>query len=151
MKIIINSCDNSHAKEIENLLKWAEICYFCTSFIDKSGVELLLPSLIEASKNNNFKVHVYSNNNQKYTKPWVTKKLNELKCVNHLAVKPNGRRLHSKIYLFVNKNQYIAIVGSANLTGNGLIKNEELSIKYSGEIKSKQYLELTEYFGSLVR
>lgn len=151
MKIITNTKNHNHANEIKNLLIWAESCHFCTSFIDKQGIELLLPSLLEASKNRDFKISVYSNDEPKYTKPWVTKKLSNLKYVNHFAVKPDGRRLHSKIYLFIKNGQYVAIVGSANLTENGLVNNEELSLKYAGDTDSVQFQELSQYFSSLVR
>ncbi|MCQ9100235.1 phospholipase D-like domain-containing protein [Vibrio parahaemolyticus] len=151
MKIIANTEKHNYAQEIKSLLVWAESCYLCTSFIDKQGVELLLPALMEASKKHDFKVSIYSNGEHKYTKPWVVKTLNKLTYVNHLVVKPDGRRLHSKIYLFVNGSQYIAIIGSANLTGNGLVNNEELSLKYSGDTDSDQFLELFQYLSSLAR
>ncbi len=151
MEIITNTKESNHAQEIIELLSWAERCYLCTSFVDKQGIELLLPTLQAKAENEQFYVTLFSNAESKYTKPWVIKKLNKLPYITHNVVKPDGRRLHSKIYLFVRKDEFVVIIGSANLTANGLMNNEEMSMKQKGTIPSMEFSEIENYFTALER
>lgn len=95
------------------------------------------------------KVKLFTNGESKHTKLNVILKLKEAPEIEHMIFLEKGRRLHSKIYLFEKGNNFQAIIGSANLTDNGLIKNEELSTLIKGVTGSKEHSKLKEYYEHL--
>jgi HKD family nuclease len=135
----------NHKSILTDLISWSEECTMCTSFFDEKGLEDILPSLLVGIKENNLKVKILSNGECKYTRSSVAEKLSKIKDIDHKVIKCEGRRLHSKIYLFEKGNKYVAIIGSANLTHRGLIENEEVSIKISGLKQSEGFYEIKDY------
>jgi HKD family nuclease len=76
-------------------------------------------------------------------------KLKKTPEIKHVLVLEKGRRLHSKIYLFEKGNDFQVIIGSANLTDNGLRKNEELSTLIEGVKGSNEHTKFKQYFEQL--
>ena len=141
MKFISNSKVNNHKSQICGLLEWAEKCVLCTSFIDKKGFNHLSKSICSGIEERGLNITVYSNGEAKYTKQET---INLLSSVNGLVhkVTRGKRRLHSKIYYFEKGLEFIVIIGSANITHNGLVKNIELSTQISGDIGSHEHQEI---------
>jgi HKD family nuclease len=140
MQFISNLKKTNHKSVILELLEWAEKCILCTSFLDGEGVKHLSKSISYGIKNRDLKITVYSNGEKDYTKSSGITALSELIKIglNH-KVTSGKRRLHSKIYYFENANQFIAVIGSANITHNGLVKNIEFSTKVLGIIGSPEH------------
>ncbi|MBL4653728.1 MAG: phospholipase D family protein [Flavobacteriales bacterium] len=146
--LISNRNERNHEKVIGQLIEKADKCILCTGWIDLPGIKKIEPyiSKSKASKN---EIVIYSNSNIKHTPSNVIDYLKKNKCINHWIVDDSYRRLHSKIYYFESGSKFDAIIGSANLTHNGLTKNEELSIHVTGNIGSTKHIEIIEYLSSL--
>jgi HKD family nuclease len=149
MEFISNSGVINHRDVLISHIEWATECYLCTGFFDKKGLDIILPSLKQGITERNLKVAVYSNGEKGYTKPSVINKLKKMIGVEHKIIRHKGLRLHSKIYLFVNENDFILVVGSANLTSNGLVHNEEFSTQNEGNTNSAEYSDIKKYFDHL--
>lgn len=149
MNLITNTKARNHKAVLVELIEWADECYFCTSFFDKKGLDCILPTLISGGSDRAMTVKIYSNGDSKYTKLSVISKLKKTPGIEHVIVLEKGRRLHSKIYLFEKGNDFQVIIGSANLTGNGLKKNEELSTIYNGVKGSNEHSNIKKYFDQL--
>lgn len=149
MKLITNTKFCNHKTVLVELIEWADECYFCTSFFNKKGLDCILPALISGISNRAMKVKIYSNGESKYTESNVILKLKKIPEIEHEVVLKKGRRLHSKIYLFEKGSDFQVIIGSANLTDNGLRKNEELSTIFKGVKGSIEHSKIKEYFDQL--
>jgi len=149
MNLITNTKVRNHKTVLVELIEWSDECYFCTSFFDKKGLDCILPAFISGISDRAMKVKIYSNGESKYTKSSVILKLKKIPEIEHVIVLEKGRRLHSKIYLFEKGNDFQVIIGSANLTDNGLRKNEELSTIFKGIKGSSEYSKIKEYFDQL--
>jgi len=148
MQFISNSKSSNHKDAIIELLEWAERCILCTSFLDGKGVKHLSKTICSGIKNRDLKIIIYSNGEDKYTKSCAIKEISKVveKGLKHKVT--NGkRRLHSKIYYFEKGCEFITVIGSANITHNGLVKNIEFSTRVTGMVGSHEHKEL---YGSLL-
>jgi len=75
--------------------------------------------------------------------------LKERSCIKHIIADNKRRYLHSKIFHFENDNNFTSIIGYANITYDGLISNEELSVELNGAIGSNEHNEITHYLEAL--
>lgn len=140
MQFISNSKTSNHKGAILELLEWAEKCVLCTSFLDGGGVKHLSKSIADGIQKRNLKITVYSNGEKEYTKSSGVNEMSKLVKIGLMhKVTSGNRRLHSKIYYFENANQFIAVIGSANITHNGLVKNIEFSTKVLGIVGSPEH------------
>jgi len=138
MQFITNSKTYNHKQAICELLEWAEKCVLCTSFLDRKGVKHLSRSISSGIEKRNLDIVIFSNGEKKYTQNSATQAVASIKGLKHKVT--NGkRRLHSKLYYFEKENNFIAIIGSANITHNGLIKNIEFSTKINGVVGSNEH------------
>lgn len=149
MEFIRNIGHLNHSDSIITLINWADECYFCTSFFDKKGLAIILPNLKKGILERKLKVKIFSDGETKYTKPSLIKTLKKVAGVEHIVIVEKDLRLHSKIYLFVKGSDFFLIIGSANLTGNGLTKNEEFSTKIDGNTNSDEFEKIKKYFEHL--
>lgn len=149
MEFISNLSNPNHRDTLTRLIDWADECYFCTSFFDKKGLDIVLPNFKKGILERDLKVQIFSNGEKEYTKPFVIKSLKKTVGIDHRVIVQKGLRLHSKIYLFEKQNKFVLIVGSANITGNGLVKNEEFSTRIDGNTNSKEYKDIKNYFEHL--
>lgn len=141
MEFISNSENRNHKDVICELLGWAEKCILCTSFLDLKGVRHLSNSISSGIERRGLDITIYSNGEGKYTTPNARKATSSIKGLRHKVT--NGkRRLHSKIYYFEKGSDFVAIIGSANITHNGLIRNIEFSTKITGTIGSDKCKEI---------
>ena len=132
----------NHFREISRLIETSEECILCTCWIDEEAINSLEPFISRRSSPKVIKI--FSDGSLRH----VPKKIREqLRCnsrVQHFFA-TRGSRLHSKIYYFSTNDTYVAIIGSANLTGRGLLRNDEFSKVVSGSKESSEHRELIEY------
>ena len=67
----------------------------------------------------------------------------------HLDTPGNSVIFHPKIYLFEGNGQYEALIGSNNLTTNGLARNAECATLIKGRIGESFHSQLYSYWGNL--
>lgn len=151
MKLITNTKDESHATVICKLIRESASCFLCTSFLSADGLEIILPPLLESIKSNQLDVQVISNGEAQYTRPAVIRHLGKVAELKHCVFKDNEKRLHTKLYYFEGPAGYTCLIGSANLTRNGLLDNEELSVMYEGEFGSLEHRSIASYRDSLLK
>jgi HKD family nuclease len=140
--LIDNNQGKNHQKIIGDLIVDSNKCILCTGWIDLAGIEIIETYI---SKSKAKKILLYSNSNNKHTPKNALNALKKIKAIDHFLVLDSYKRLHSKIYYFENNDNFNAVIGSANLTANGLTNNEELSVLISGKIGSTEYLEIINY------
>lgn len=151
MKLITNRKDESHASVLCKLIRESASCFLCTSFLSADGLQIILPPLLESIKSNRLDVQIISNGEAKYTRPAITRRLSKVVELKHCVFNATRKRLHTKLYYFQGPAGYTCLVGSANLTRNGLLKNEELSVMYEGEIGSVEHGSIASYRASLLK
>ena len=147
MRLITNSGKKNHRALIQKLILSSEKIIICSGWMKVHGLLKLLPSLKETIKKNNASITFFTNEN--HTESEAIELLREILQINHILIPKNKKTLHSKIYYFQNRNQFTAIIGSANVTVGGLIESEELSIEIKGTLQSKEHLEIKEYLNTL--
>ena len=141
MQFISNKKGNNHKTAICKLLKWADKCILCTSFLNQKGFQHLSKAISSSIEDRGLDITIYSNGEEQYTKNCVIETISLVKGLKHKVT--NGkRRLHSKIYYFEKGDKFIAVIGSANITHNGLVKNVEFSTRISGSMGSQEQKEI---------
>lgn len=75
--------------------------------------------------------------------------LNVSAYIFHLDSPGNSVIFHPKIYLFEGNGKYAALIGSNNLTTNGLARNTECATLIKGNIGEAFHSELYQYWGNL--
>jgi HKD family nuclease len=140
MQFVSNTKSRNHKHAICELLEWADKCILCTSFFDRRGFGHISDIISSGIENRGLDITIYSNGEDGYTTPSAIKAAAALNGVTHKVI--NGRRLHSKIYFFEKGDTFKAMIGSANITHNGLVKNIEFSVVTTGSIGSTEHQEI---------
>lgn len=109
---------------LKNELETCEEFYFSVAFISMTGIVPLL-KILKDLENNNIKGKIITTNYLMFSDPKAIRKLSEFKNIEIKMYMANQNGFHTKGYLFKNKNKTNIILGSSNLTGNALCKNEE--------------------------
>ncbi|WP_228853288.1 DUF3427 domain-containing protein [Aegicerativicinus sediminis] len=118
-------------KVLSTILNELENCnqfFISVAFVTTSGVATIINKLKELENrqvNGKILVSQYLN----FTQPEALKKLVRFKNIE-LKIATTGN-VHSKGYIFKNKEHYNLIVGSSNLTAQALTTNKEWNIKVS--------------------
>lgn len=144
-KFILQGLDENydHYANVEQLLKLKDLktCLISVAYINLAGVDLLLPLLKPISE----KIQLYIGVRNEITSKQALEKLrdNEIYpiCVD---TGTSDFIFHPKIYLSCNDQKAELIVGSANFTPGGLIKNIEASTVMSLDLNDKDDQELVE-------
>lgn len=101
---------------------------FSVAFINDSGLDSILQTLIEL-KNHNIPGRILTTNYLNFTTPSsLLKILEQFPNIELKAYTKGG--FHPKGYIFEQSNYYSIIIGSANLTASALSKNQEWSLKF---------------------
>lgn len=147
MQFISNKKGNNHKHAISELLEWAEKCILCTSFLDQKGFAHISKIISSGIDNRGLDIIIYSNGEEGYTKPCAIKAVASVKGLKHKVI--HAKRLHSKIYYFEKGDVFKAVIGSANITHNGLVKNMELSAVITGNTGSTECREIQSHLSQL--
>jgi HKD family nuclease len=75
--------------------------------------------------------------------------LNVSSFIFHLDTPGNSVIFHPKIYLFEGNGKYAVLIGSNNLTTNGLARNAECATLVKGNLGDSFHSELYHYWGNL--
>ncbi|MEO3988174.1 phospholipase D family protein [Plesiomonas shigelloides] len=147
MNLISNINNSNHRKAITRLISLADEIILCSGWIKYSGLKKLLPKLKKVIADRKTSVTVYSN--KAHTEEKCTEALAKITGVNHVIIDNDLKYFHSKLYYFVSKDNYYAIIGSANITEGGLVGNDELSIQLSGKLNDDNHIKIKQYIENL--
>lgn len=142
MRIQRNVGKDNHRKLFASLISESERSVLCSGWLKYSGLKLLLPSIDDAI-NKGARIVVYSND--QHTEPEAADALALRPALQHVIASGAHRYLHTKLFYFLKGENYTAVIGSANLTEGGLVKNEELSIIISGKKSDLTQEQLEDY------
>ena len=138
-----NASTVSHV--IKNELKDCEEFYFSVAFITKEGLLNLQTVLAELYEEYGVKGKIITADYLNFNKPEMFEHL--LLIPNIEAKRSSDKNFHPKGYIFKKKNHtYSAIVGSANLTDEGLVKNTEWNLKLNFDKNSKLFKQIITEF-----
>lgn len=146
MKLVRNESKRNHRAAIASLLKSSNRAFLCAGWLKVDGIALLLPA-IDLALSQGAAITIYSS--EKETRPEAIAAIRDRPGLRHFIVPQSRKYLHSKLYYFEQGTKYTALVGSANITYGGLVKNEEVSISFSGLVGDKKHGELATYIGDL--
>lgn len=148
MNLLTNQKRKNHNSRLNELIRQSEKIILCSGWIKFYGLEKILSSIKFALSDNNADITIYSNN--KHTDDKSINTLKELPLIKHIIVDSNTQKyLHSKIYYFELKDQFIAIIGSGNITHGGLVSNDEISLEVTGKIQENVHKQIKKYLNSL--
>ncbi|MBM4136461.1 MAG: hypothetical protein FJ241_06470 [Nitrospira sp.] len=145
--IIDNSGPNNLHDILSATLNRARQADIAVAFITDAGLAKILPSLRQVASIG--KVRVITGLYQGVTEPKALRTLSraQKETRGNLSVKLSKEsKFHRKIYITENKSTVTAIIGSSNLTKEGLISGGELSIAFTFSKDSKSYLKLNQAF-----
>lgn len=115
--------------EFENCTEFS----ISVAFVTTSGVATIINKLKEL-ESREIKGKILVSQYLNFTQPEALKRLLKFKNID-LRIATTGNA-HSKGYIFKNKEHYILIVGSSNLTAQALATNKEWNIKVSALAES---------------
>lgn len=133
-KLLLNS-RTKETKVLSTLINELEKCdefFFSVAFVTNSGVATLINTLKELEYKG-VRGKIVVSQYQNFTEPRALTRLIQLKNLEvRIMVEGN---LHSKGYIFKNRDSYTLIVGSSNLTADALCSNNEWNLKVSSTDK----------------
>jgi len=154
MRFLTNDTNDKHLDNLLSHLDHSTEAYIAIAFLKESGLNELIHSLtnfVEAGK----KIDIITGQNFGLTEPKALYTLRNLFEENksgqiYLAnANKHTPIFHPKLYLFKNGSRCHVIAGSANVTGGGLLNNDECSILIDCEVSSTLWLDAKAYFDKL--
>jgi HKD family nuclease len=132
MKFLLNvEDDHCHAATLKSHLRLAERLDCMVAFAKSSGLKMILDDM-EAALEKGLEARFVVGLDFYQTDPDVLKKLfvlsNKYKLSLFISNLEANSNFHPKVYAFQYKNRSHIVIGSANLTGGGLLNNHEASI-----------------------
>lgn len=122
---------SGHAASLRDMFDGADDIKIAIAFLKKRGAELIFPMLADRVAAG-ATVEMFVGTDFFLTDPWALEELWRLKtanpgCTAFVAARATAT-FHPKIYSVRKGRLFRSLVGSANLTGGALGKNEELSL-----------------------
>jgi len=146
MELSRNRGKHNHRKQLVDLIGRSEVSILCSGWLKHDGLVELLPA-IDAGLANSASITVYSN--EEHTEEAAEKALAERTALKHFIISKQCKYLHSKLYYFETGGQFTALIGSANITYGGLVRNEELSVRITGCFGDDQHQKICVYLDEL--
>lgn len=133
--------------DITQAMKKAKFIYILTSFVMKSGVELIATPLKEALSRG-AEVKICAGDYLFITDPQALKQLLEISENIELRLwRSNGKSFHPKAYLFqYDEKEGMLIIGSSNLSRSALTTGVEWNVLMSSDISPKMFQEAIDEF-----
>ena len=147
MRLITNVGRKNHRALIKKLILSSENIIISSGWMKQEGLQKLVPSFKKAIEYNDASITIYTN--KIHTEDEAAERLKEIQQIKHVLIPKNKKTLHSKIYYFQKDNEFIALIGSANITMGGLINSEELSVEIKGHLGSEEHIEIQNYLKDL--
>jgi HKD family nuclease len=146
VEVISNHRGQNHLSVVTDLISRAEKIVICSGWIKQCGVDLLFEHLAAAlGRGTDITIFTNAENTARSCIP----SLAILSALGHVVV-PKKFLLHTKLYYFESGTRYTAIVGSANITAGGLVRNDELSTLHHGTMGDAQHKMFNDYLEHLV-
>ncbi|WP_437216396.1 phospholipase D-like domain-containing protein [Pseudomonas sp. ER28] len=147
MRIITNSSKSkNHLSALLAIIEGSDEIVICSGWMKICGLAQILPAVDRAVVRG---APVLIITNAQHT---------EAECVAELSARPGivhrnvaKPYLHSKLYYGRKSDAFSVMVGSANVTGGGLTRNEELSHVISGKISEPSHAHYVAYIQKLSR
>lgn len=146
-EVIENAGPNSLLENLKRILKKADRADIAVAFISVSGLNDLLPSLQLIAAHGS--VRILTGLYQSITDPQALRTLLRIQeqsrghLSTHISKEP---KFHRKMYLTQVGSQVRAIIGSSNLTKDGLSSGGELNIYFSSAASSASMQRLLSMF-----
>ncbi|WP_392455305.1 DEAD/DEAH box helicase family protein [Chryseomicrobium aureum] len=131
---------------LEQQLEQATTVYWITAFAMKSGVDLVLPSLVDAAKRG-ADIKLLVGDYLSITQPEALRRL--IDAVPEAEVRiyqSHGLSFHPKAYLFRNTTENTLIVGSSNLSKSALTNGIEWSLSVPTPLEEPLFEEAATEF-----
>ena len=121
-----------------------------SAFTSQAGITGL-STYINKAKEHLKVIRIITGIDQKGTSKEALEALIELDVKAYVFYQPSITIFHPKIYLFEGAKKYVLIIGSSNLTAQGLFSNIEASllIKIDNEEDNEVITQLKEYYKGL--
>lgn len=148
MQLSQNRGKKNHRKLLADLISRSELSVLCSGWLKHDGLVELLP-VIDLGLTKKAVITIYSN--EEHTEENAKKAIAERSAIKHFIMSKQCRYLHSKLYYFEHKDKYTALIGSANITYGGLVRNEELSVHITGFVGDGQQRQILDYLDELRR
>lgn len=145
--------NNNEIKVYSRIIKNLDDCSefkFNVAFVVFGGVQILLDKLKEL-ENKNIKGKIITTNYMDTTQIDAIRKILKFKNVEVKVYdsKESKIGLHAKTYIFKKDNNSKVIIGSSNITRNGLITNCEWNVEMEYSNESISFCEIEEEFEKL--
>lgn len=148
MQLKKNRGKQNHRKLLVDLISRSDVSILCSGWLKYDGLVELLPA-IDCGLSNHATITVYSN--EEHTEEQAIAAIAERPALKHFIMSKQCRYLHTKLYYFEHSGEYAAIIGSANITHGGLVRNEELSVRIGGRVGDSEQQQILDYLDELQR
>ncbi|TDL80452.1 DEAD/DEAH box helicase family protein [Peribacillus frigoritolerans] len=137
---------NQLVERLIEKMETAETIYILTSFVMKSGVDLLEKSLLKAAERN-ADIKICTGDYLYITQPEAIEKLAAIHPSIEVRMwKSNGVSFHPKAYLFEDERNGTSIIGSSNLSRSALTKGYEWNIEVDEESDGDLFITAAQTF-----
>lgn len=144
--------ENAVGNQLINLLleKDFHSCTIISAFISQAGVNGL-GAYIKQAKENSKNITIITGVDQKGTSKEALEALFKLDINSYVFYQPSVTIFHPKIYLFEGIERSVLIIGSSNLTAQGLFSNVEASLQVQINNKNENVIitQLKDYYKGL--
>jgi HKD family nuclease len=149
---IVDNSNATHLDAMKKLFEGANEIFICVAFIKESGVREILDN-IKKALNNGSKLTFFAGLDFYLTEPNALKTIYALskqyRTANLYLCEERGVTFHPKLYFSIFDKKASLLIGSANLTNGGLIKNNELSIFHEVETSSEIVKEVRRFLSTV--
>ena len=136
-----------HLDSLRDLLASSSETFMATAYVRRSGVDLITDELKQLCQAGG-SARVLTTFDFGLTEPEALEQLEDLGARVRVA-QLDDRAYHPKIYLGRSNTTHRVLVGSANLTACGLLKNVEASVSLSGDGAASVYTDAVEALETL--
>lgn len=147
-KLLYNDNENKVINSIRDELRNCEEFIFSSAFITMGGITPLLEDF-RYLESNNIKGKILTTDYLYFTEPEALKKLDSFSNIEVKLYSQENEGFHTKGYIFKNKDNNKAIVGSSNLTMNALSVNKEWNVEFTSLDKGEMLSDLITEFDTL--
>lgn len=137
---------NNLIQKLERYMEDAKAIYILTSFVMKSGVEVLTEALQKAAEKN-VDIKVCTGDYLYITQPDALEKLYHIHPNIEIRLwKSAGKSFHPKAYLFEHESDGVMIVGSSNMSRSALTSGVEWSLLVKESVGKEAFSEAIDQF-----
>lgn len=146
MMINVQLVTNNLIQKLERYMEDAKAIYILTSFVMKSGVEVLTEALQKAAEKN-VDIKVCTGDYLYITQPDALEKLYHIHPNIEIRLwKSAGKSFHPKAYLFEHESDGVMIVGSSNMSRSALTSGVEWSLLVKESVGKEAFSEAIDQF-----